>query len=210
MELKNSKNQQTEVPLAYYLERYRAIDPEARARELGIAYEGGRFRLTMLGSAYAIAWPGGEFSSDDDTALAVRDVYGQILLLRWLIDGKDLPAPESWLTFREMPWGEVYIKTYNGRCIGRLARKFGRDEAALESFRRGAAAIGGRPLTHGDAGFEFDFLGEYRLRAFLWLGDEEYPPNAQILYSGNFAAGFSAEDNVAVAELLIGAIAGKC
>ena len=210
MELKNSKNQQTEVPLAYYLERYRAIDPAARARELGIAYEDGRFRLTMLGSAYAIGWPGGEFSSDDPAALAVKDVYGRILLLHWLIDGLALPAPESWLTFREMPWGEVYIKTYNGRCTGRLARKFGRGEAALEAFRRGAAAIGGRPLTHGDAGFEFDFLGEYRLRACLWLGDEEYPPNAQILYSGNFAAGFSAEDNVAVAELLIGAIAGKC
>lgn len=210
MELKPSKNQQTEVPLSYYLERYRAIDPLSRARELGIVYEGGCFRLTMLGSAYAVTWPGGEFSSDDPSALAVKDVYGQILLLRWLTGGLALPAPERWLTFREMPWGEVYIKTYNGRCIGRLARKFGRDAAALDAFRRGAAAIGGRPLGHGDAGFEFDFLGDYRLRAFLWLGDEEYPPNAQILYSGNFAAGFAAEDNVAVAELLIGAIAGKC
>lgn len=191
--------------MAFYLERYRMLDPAARAWELGIDYRGGAFTVTMLRSAYRVTWPEGEISAADDGAVILRN-GGQILLMRYLIEGKALPASGHFMTFRQMPWGEVYITTYNGRCINRLAHKFGKD---LDGFRRAAEALGGRPLDHGDAGYEFDFIGDYRLRLFLWAGDDEFPPNAQILYTDNFAAGFTAEDNVVVAELLITALSDK-
>ena len=63
--------------------------------------------------------------------------------------------------------------------------------------------MGGLPLRHGDAAYEFDFLANYRLRLIVWEGDEEFPPNAQLLYSANFAAGFAAEDRVVAGDLLI-------
>ena len=40
----------------------------------------------------------------------------------------------------------------------------------------------------------------------LWEGDDEFPPNAQLLYSANFADGFAAEDRVVAGDLLIGAL----
>ena len=40
----------------------------------------------------------------------------------------------------------------------------------------------------------------------FWEGDDEFPPNAQILYSDNFAEGFAAEDRVGVGDILITAI----
>ena len=37
-------------------------------------------------------------------------------------------------------------------------------------------------------------------------GDEEFPPNAQVLYSDNFAEGFAAEDRVVAGDILISTI----
>ena len=69
--------------------------------------------------------------------------------------------------------------------------------------------LGGLPLSHGDAGYEFELTDNYRLRLLVWEGDDEFPPNAQLLYTENFVTGFSAEDRVVAGDLLIGAIKSK-
>ena len=102
-----------------------------------------------------------------------------------------------------MPWGEVYIKPFTGRILTRAAFTFG---TRIGAYRQAAERLGGVALSHGDAGFEFVLLEGYRLRLLVWEGDEEFPPNAQVLYSDNFAEAFAAEDRVVAGELLIGAL----
>ena len=46
----------------------------------------------------------------------------------------------------------------------------------------------------------------YKMRILVWEGDDEFPPNAQVLYTANFADGFSAEDRVVAGDILIGHI----
>ena len=106
----------------------------------------------------------------------------------------------NWLTFREMPWGELYIKPYTGRVLTRAAFTFG---TRLAAFKKGAEAMGGLPVSHGDAGYEFTLIGDYRMRILVWEGDDEFPPNAQVLYSDNFTDGFAAEDRVVAGDILI-------
>lgn len=62
------------------------------------------------------------------------------------------------------------------------------------------------PLSHGDAGYQFDLIGGYRMQILVWEGDDEFPPNAQVLYSDNFAEGFAAEDRVVAGDILISTI----
>ena len=54
--------------------------------------------------------------------------------------------------------------------------------------------MGAEPVKHGDAGYRFHLIGDYQMQILIWQGDEEFPPNAQVLYSDNFAEGFAAED----------------
>ena len=44
------------------------------------------------------------------------------------------------------------------------------------------------------------------MQILVWEGDEEFPPNAQVLYSENFAEGFAAEDRVVAGDILISVI----
>ncbi|MBE5997827.1 MAG: DUF3786 domain-containing protein [Lachnospiraceae bacterium] len=206
------KNNKEEIPLQFYLERFPAIDPVKRAEELGIIYQeteagkNGTFKIRMLYTDYEVRWPEGTVTSEDPEALAVKRIQGQIMLLRYIMEGKSVLSSGSYMTFREMPWGEVYIKPFTGRCLTRSAYKFGTNAAG---FRRGSEAVGGAAVNHGDAAYEFDFIGPYKLQILIWEGDDEFPPNAQILYSDNFATGFSAEDCVVAAELTITAISEK-
>ena len=41
------------------------------------------------------------------------------------------------------------------------------------------------------------------MQLIVWEGDDEFPPNSQILYSDNFEESFSAEDRVVSGDILI-------
>jgi hypothetical protein len=102
-----------------------------------------------------------------------------------------------------MPWGELYIKPYTGRVLTRAAYTF---SFKLDAFRKAAEKMGATAVKHGDAGFLFDLIGGYQMQIMIWAGDEEFPPNAQVLYTDNFAEGFAAEDRVVAGDILITAI----
>ena len=97
----------------------------------------------------------------------------------------------------------MYIKPYTGRVLTRAAFTFG---TRLDAFRKAAEKMGAVSVPHGDAGYLFELVGGYRMQVLVWAGDEEFPPNAQVLYSDNFAEGFAAEDRVVAGDILISTI----
>ena len=194
------ENHKEEVPFSHYEGLFRAMDMTSAAERLPeLRREGNEVFLTLLNRTFAITWP----------VYAIRPLDGgpvpplptQTFLLRYLLEGRTTVWKGDWKTFREMPWGEMYIKPYTGRVLTRAAFTFG---TRLDAFRAAAEKVGGRPVPHGDAGYEFDLIDGYRMQILVWAGDEEFPPNAQVLYSGNFADGFAAEDRVVAGDILIG------
>ena len=200
MEIKNNKE---EVPFQHYLQEFKQMDPEDSVRRLEIPFDRNTFTIRFLDQTYTITWPDYTISCDDPYAFALDSLPAQTFLLRYLLTGKHLPAAGAWKTFRQLPWGEVYIQPFNGRCIRRSAFTFGKD---LHKFAAASRKLGGVEIDQGDKGFEFIVVQDYRIRIIVWEAAEEFAPNAQILFSDNFAAGFLADESVAAAELLIGAI----
>lgn len=195
------ENHKEEVPFAHYESLFRQADPMEMAKRTGTNWDGTQFHVVLMHKSYVIAHPAGTISGLMDGTLPPIPV--QTFLLRWLLEGQAAAWAGGWKTFREMPWGETYHKPFSGRCLTRAAYAFG---TRLEAFRAACEKIGGLSVKHGDAGFEFHFLPHYHMRILIWEGDEEFPPSAQILYSDNFAAAFSAEDRVVAADILISAI----
>lgn len=200
MEIKNNKE---EVPFEHYLLKFQQMDPEDAVRRLEIPFDGSAFTVQLLDQTYTITWPEYTISCANPGAFALGRLQAQTFLLRYLLVGKHLPAAGGWKTFRQLPWGEVYLQPFNGRCIRRSAFTFSRD---LGKFAAASRELGGVEIHQGDMGFEFAVVQDYRIRLSVWEAAEEFPPNAQILFSDNFAAGFLADESVTAAELLIGAL----
>ena len=195
------ENHKEEVPFAHYEEQFRGMDPQEAAARTGTEWDGKEFYVNLLGKTYAITHPDYAIRPVDGGALPPLPT--QTFLLRWLLEGKAAAWNGEWKTFREMPWGEMYIKPYTGRVLTRAAFTFG---TRLAAFKAGCEKLGGVPVKHGDAGYQFELTGNYRMQILVWEGDDEFPPNAQVLYSANFADGFAAEDRVVAGDILISTI----
>lgn len=196
------ENHKEEVPFAHYEERYRAMDPASVTERLkDVKWDGTEFTVTLMGRSYAIAHPEYAIRALDGGKLPPLPT--QTFLLRYLLECKDVHWNGDWKTFREMPWGEMYIKPYTGRVLTRAAFTFG---TRIAAFKAAAEKMGALPLKHGDVGYQFDLVGGYQMQILVWEGDDEFPPNAQVLYSDNFAEGFAAEDRVVAGDILISTI----
>lgn len=195
------ENHKEEVPFAYYEGLFRAMDPEAAVARTGAKWDGKEFYVNLLGREYAISHPVYALRAMDGGLLPPLPV--QTFLLRYLLESKQVAWTGQWKTFREMPWGEMYIKPYTGRVLTRAAFTFG---TRLAAFRTACEKMGAIPLPHGDAGYQFDLIGGYAMQLLVWEGDEEFPPNAQVIYSDNFAEGFAAEDRVVAGDILVSTV----
>ena len=196
------ENHKEEVPFGYYEEKFTDLNPQDVADRLpSVKWDGKEFYVNLLGRDFAIAHPVYAIRALDEQPLPPLPT--QTFLLRYLLESKDVAWGGSWKTFREMPWGEMYIKPYTGRVLTRAAFTFGTRVAA---FKAAAEKMGAKALPHGDAGYQFDLIGGYQMQIMVWEGDEEFPPNAQVIYSDNFETGFAAEDRVVAGDILISTI----
>ena len=195
------ENHKEEVPFAHYEERFRELDAAEAVARTGAKWDGKEFYVNLIGREYAISHPEYALRALDGGGLPPLPV--QTFLLRYLLESKSVAWAGQWKTFREMPWGEMYIKPYTGRVLTRAAFTFG---TRLDAFRKAAEQMGAVSVPHGDAGYLFELVDGYQIQILAWAGDEEFPPNAQILYSDNFADSFAAEDRVVAGDILISTI----
>ena len=145
------ENHKEEVPFSYYEDLFKKIDPaETAARLSFVGWDGNAFGVTLLGRSYRIAWP--EYAIEVADGGKLPPLPTQTFLLRLLLEGRDVAWMKEWKTFREMPWGEMYITPYTGRVLTRAAFTFG---TRLEKFKAAAEKLGGVSVKNGDAGYEF-------------------------------------------------------
>lgn len=199
MQIENNKE---EIPFAHYEAKFKELNPEdALSRLPSVQWDGKEFTVKLLGKRYAISHPDYAIRALDEEQLP--SLPTQTFLLRYLLECKEVAWKGEWKTFREMPWGELYIKPYTGRVLTRAAYTF---SFKLDAFRAAAEKMGAEAVKYGDAGYRFHLIGGYHMQIQVWAGDDEFPPNAQILYSDNFAEGFAAEDRVVAGDILISTI----
>lgn len=198
------KNNKEERPLAYYMEAFQKETIENIRKRCAVVGTENKINVTFLTAQYEITHP--EFSVECKNELAYRPLdgaAGKILLLHFLTEGAIAQPTGKFITYRDVPWGEVYYQNFKGRCITRLARTFGNN---LSAFAHACEKIGGKKLNDGDISYEIPFFENLSVRLILWEADEEFPPSAQILFSDNFPLAFTAEDMAVVGDLVNNAL----
>lgn len=202
------KDSKERLPWEHYLKLYSEADPSEIASRLGITYkeELGYFELRFLGTLYRISWPDFEVSHEEDDMKFYpleSMVYARILTIRFLINGADSKGTGKFKTYREMPWGEVYLRQFDGRCIKRLAFSYGN---RIDDFKAIMEHIHCIKSDHGDVSYKMEIFPNYIVEMILWEGDDEFPPSSQILFSDNFPVSFEAEDMAVMGDVIIGSL----
>ena len=193
----------TGKPLEYYRAAFAEASPEELSARSGVAFADGAFRTVFLTRPVMLRWPGMELLAADGRRFSPA---AEILMGRLLLTGTLIPGSGKFLAYSELPWGSVYNAQFTGRCIRRLAASYG---TRLSAFRLACEELHGHEIGGADAAYEIEFLPGLYVRLSLWEGDEEFPASAQILFSDNFSAAFSAEDIAVAGDILLNALKGR-
>ena len=163
--------------------------------------ESARYAVNLLGDTYTV-------NLDDKTVLSdscnvPAKEYLALLILHYLIGslkGGYVPSDE-WVSFKEIEGGEIYYPAYRNSVIEPLLRKYGRHPenilAAIERFK-------GRRLDISDAAIEVETFPEVKIRVVLWKADEEFGPEASILYDKNLTKIYTMEDITVFSHFIVG------
>jgi len=161
--------------------------------------DGNAFLVPFLDRTYLVDSDGFGFSDSDAPEKEVP-IQEQVLVLHYL-QAPEAPGPSgAWVSYREIPGASFYYSAFIKRAIDPMKKVFGRDP---DAFRRAAGRLWGRPIEPGDVGFEFDVFPRVPLQMVLYIGDDEFPAEANILFDPSIERLLSAEDIAWMAGMLV-------
>ncbi len=130
-----------------------------------------------------------------------------IMLLHYLVrkfESGNLPKPTGkWMDFRELEGGEAYYPTFKKRTIGVILRKYG---AVPDAIFEAAGRFCSRKIQARDIGIAIEPLENVVILITLSKADEEFGPDANILFDENIRKIFCTEDIVVLTEILVHAL----
>jgi hypothetical protein len=190
-------NNRTEKPLSHYAGIYRGLDAGEIASRCSLDFGGEDqgFALRLMGEEMKAAYP--EFALDG------AGLMEQLLVLRYLTEGRYVPAVSRELPYDDVPWGNVYYSNFRGRCVLRAARTFGDDIASLKDVFESTPGLRAEKIDRGDIGYRFEFMSGLYMSLIMWEGDDEFPASAQVLFDDNFVSAFTAEDIAVAGEIMV-------
>jgi hypothetical protein len=165
-------------------ERLRAIPAAKLARRSGCTQDAdGAIRLRFWDEPFVVRPPEFTVECSNPTAAVPTD-FIQALLLTYLTTSDGTPPTDGWITYRDLPDGMFYAQAFHGYAEVRLVRELG--TGGIAAFQRGMEGLGGeRELIGsgvGNAAYAVQVLPRIRLAAVYWLGDEDFPSQASVLF----------------------------
>ncbi|MCL5405897.1 MAG: DUF3786 domain-containing protein [Deltaproteobacteria bacterium] len=166
-------------------------DPAALAQSSGAEYSAEKgLVVAFLGAGYRVEIHPetkiGKIDSNEEVALP-----DQILIAHYLLGAAGRKATGKLITFRQVPDGHFYFDAFQRRARDPFVKFFG-DNGAL--FVKCAEMLGAAPVDNGDYGMEFSVFPHIQVQLLLWAGDEEFPPEATILFDESIHWRLPAED----------------
>jgi len=132
---------------------------------------------------------------------ALAKDFTAILILHYLsrkLNG--LPAlTNSWSSFKELSGVEGYYSAFRKRAIEPIIRKYGsHPEGILETLDR----LSAKRVYEGDVGIVLEVFAGVPALITLWRPDEEFGPEANMLFDKSITDIFSTEDIVVLAGII--------
>ena len=150
--------------------------------------------VPFFGQERMVAWP--EVSVTPGDGQGELPLTEQILILHYLLNTTGEPLSGRDIDFRQVPEGGFYWSAFVSRAKKPLLETFGHD---LDLYLEVAGALGGTPRDLGDASTTFLAFPLVPVTHVLWRGDEEFPPEANILFDETIPQHLSTEDIAALA-----------
>ncbi len=199
MDGETNRERALEIATARAIEKLSNIDLEARCRRLGfdIVKACDSLIFTLLGREVSLD-PASFGIRETSSGAPVSGVERLLILhyLQW--EGDATPTGEV-ISFRDFPGGAFYYAPFRGRTVVPLVRAIGND---LNLLRERLDRLEWQKGGWGDTCAVIRVFGRVSVILVYHTGDDEFPPDAEILFDAVLRRIFSADDISALASLV--------
>jgi hypothetical protein len=140
----------------------------------------GEYRLGFWEQDVVVTHPA--FDIVDISSRSPLNPGQQALILYYFYTANGSLPTGEWISFSNLQDGRFYAQAFQGYTGNELSKVFRGEQVQLE---RAASILLGKPYPLGDAAFEFILLPKIHLLVVFWQGDEDFPPNYQILFDAS-------------------------
>jgi hypothetical protein len=129
-----------------------------------------------------------------------KDFYAILILHYALRQLEGLPSVNNeWLSFRELSQVEGYYSAFRKRSIEPILRKYGTNpEALLAALER----LPAKRVEQGDIGIVLEAFSKVPVMITLWRQDDEFSPEANMLFDKSIIQIFCTEDIVVLGNIV--------
>lgn len=122
----------------------------------------------------------------------------QMALLHLLFYAKENPRNSGvWVPFRDVPGASPFAPAFRRQILEPFAERF---RAHADDMRRIGVRLGFHPLAQSDAGFLAYAFPCVPVQILFWDADDEFPPQANVLFDRNVADFTHVETVVTIAS----------
>jgi len=158
-----------------------------------------RFQVPFLDRTYIVTHPNFLFRDETESEKEIP-LQEQVLILHYIQGTGGKKTTRKWIAYREISGASFYFAAFVKRAIDPLKQVFGLN---IDGFARAAERLGGTAVEAGDAAFEFLVFPHVPTQLILHAGDEEFPPEANILFDDSIGAILSPEDAAWLAGMVV-------
>jgi hypothetical protein len=181
----------------------RNADIKERSEKSGAALEEDKsgtylLKLKFLNELYQIRFP--EIDVTYHSLDREVDIWRKILILHYIINSQGSPLTGEWIDFRQVPAGSNYYPAFVKRSQKPLRDFFGNQ---LDLLDEAARNLGGERADHGDRAVIIPAFTRVPVALVFWVGDEEFPPEANILFDSTVSAYLSTEDIAVLSQQIV-------
>lgn len=200
MELTQQKNYRQAFDVACTF--LREVDLEEKSKKAGGVYKKEKEReevtIPFFSEPCTLHFPQFEFFSPSKKTVSL---VARILLLHYLARADGTRVTGKWVGYKDIAGGLLYASVFEKRVTNPLAKKFGNSKKV---FAQTGLKMGGRSVEIGDASLILQAFPLVPLQYVLWEGDDEFPPQVQLLFDSSVDHYLSLEDIVVLGQLATG------
>lgn len=161
-------------------------DPESVCRRNRCEYDRKTkcYLLSVWGDKYAVAPHDRTITClSDDNRRAHAFFY--LFIVYYMLRFRSAEPAHEWISEKDIPGGATFFRGPHAIPTEYISHHYGND---IKAFENRCNRLSGTSLKMADAAFEFPITDRLPVAVLYWQGDDDFPPEAKILYDKTIAA----------------------
>ena len=173
-------NNMTSLVDKSYYEKLSGQDPKDICAMTGCEYDGAKrsYTISAWGDKYVI-FPD-EFRMECiSKSNSTPHEYFYLFVIYYLLNIKEVNVKKEWISEKDIPGGTTFFRGPHEIPTGFISEYYNNN---LKAFKAKCIQLGGIEIDLADAAYSFDIVPDIPIAVLYWEGDDDFPPEAKILY----------------------------